>query len=49
MVERCREVAKEVKSPANKLEKNFSSLESAWRHLWNNFVALSHSYTIYLY
>lgn len=41
-VENYREVAKEVKSLANKLRKYFSpSLESAWRHRWNNFVALS--------
>lgn len=40
--------AKEVKSPAHKLEIIFSSLESAFRHTWNNcgIIAL---YTIYLY
>lgn len=49
MVENPREVAKEVKYPANKLENIFfSSLESALRHMWNNcgIIAL---YTIYLY
>lgn len=42
-----RKVVKEVISLANKLENNsFSSFESVWRHLWNNFVALSLIYHV---
>lgn len=48
VMENSRQVAKEVASPAHKLENIFSSLESALRHTWNNcgIIAL---YTIYLY
>lgn len=48
LMENSSEEAKEVKSPAHKLEIIFSSLESAFRHTWNNcgIIAL---YTIYLY
>lgn len=48
VVENSREVAKEVESPANKLENIFSSLESALRHMWNNCGIMA-LYTIYLY